>query len=409
MRWIARVVYGLVASAVSLVSAGEARACEGGPDGPTVNVSRSFPSGSAWSFDVSMAPCEGLVLSRVRYTPFGGEARMVLDRATLAEVHVPYDNNAARFLDVTDSTSGLGASAIPLSAAECEGQLHAGNTICVEDEDGGYRWKLDTSFAQSHAVAVFVASQLGNYTYVNRWVFKEDGAIEPEIGLTGMLQIISSDPADAPQFGSSLGPAGQPAEVGLNHMHNFYYRLDFDLDGAGNDVVSRIAYTPSSAEAGCEGSACGRTTFTPIEEEAAEAWSAIEQVTWLVQDTVTKNRDGRRIGYEIKPHYAGIWRGMTDGSEPWAQHDLYVTRYNVCERFAVRNSFPYLGAQCPPTSALDVSAMVNGEPASSQDLVVWFVNRHHHVTRDEDQVLMPIEWTGFHIEPRSWSDSNPSP
>jgi primary-amine oxidase len=408
MRWIAKLVCGWVVAGLSVASAQRASACEGGPDGPAVNVSRSFPSGAAWSFDVSIAPCEGLVLSKVRYTPSGGTERLVLDRATLAEVHVPYDNSAARFLDVTDSTSGLGASAIPLAAEECEGEIHNG-TICIEDEDGGYRWKFDTAFAKAHAVAVSVASQLGNYTYVNRWVFEENGAIEPAIGLTGMLQLISFDPSDAPQFGSSLAPAGAEAAVGLNHMHNFYYRLDFDVDGAGNDVVSRISYSPSSSEPGCEGNACGKTAFTAIEQESAQEWSAIEQVTWLLQDTVTTNLDRRRIGYEIKPHYAGIWRGMTDGSEPWAQHELFVTRYNVCERFAVRNVAPYLGAQCPPSSAPDVSAMVNGEATKGQDLVVWFVNRHHHVTRDEDEVFMPIEWTGFHISPRSFSDSNPAP
>ena len=52
---------------------------------------------------------------------------------------------------------------------------------------------------------------------------------------------------------------------------------------------------------------------------------------------------------------------------------------------------------------------VNGEATQGQDLVVWFVNRHHHVTRDEDEIFMPIEWTGFHISPRSFSDSNPAP
>src|SRR5688572_7121244 len=210
MRGIAKLVCGWAAAGLSLVSAGRVLACEGGPDGPAVNVSRTFDSGAAWSFDVSLAPCEGLVLSKVSYTPSGGRARLVLDRATIAEVHVPYDNNAARFLDVTDSTSGLGASAIPLSPDECEGEIHNG-TICVEDEEGGYRWKFDTAFAKAHAVAVSVASQLGNYTYISRWVFEENGAIEPAIGLTGRLQLISFDPSDAPQFGSRLSPPG--AEV----------------------------------------------------------------------------------------------------------------------------------------------------------------------------------------------------
>jgi primary-amine oxidase len=51
----------------------------------------------------------------------------------------------------------------------------------------------------------------------------------------------------------------------------------------------------------------------------------------------------------------------------------------------------------------------DGEATDGQDVVVWFVNRHHHVTRDEDEAPMPIEWTGFEISPRQWFDSNPAP
>ena len=82
MRWIAKLGVGLVAGGLSLASVDEASACVAGPDGPAVNISRSFPSGADWSFDVSIAPCEGLVLSKVSYTPSGGTERMVLDRAT---------------------------------------------------------------------------------------------------------------------------------------------------------------------------------------------------------------------------------------------------------------------------------------------------------------------------------------
>jgi primary-amine oxidase len=383
-------------------------ACPGGPDGPSVNVSRTFASGAKWSFDVQMTPCEGLMLSNVRYQPAFNPEMQVFARASLAEVHVPYDNNAARFLDVTDSTNGLGTHAITLSADECDGTRDLSNEICIEDEDHGYRWKYHESFAEMHSVAVFAASQLGEYTYINRWEFHEDGTIEPQVGLTGALQIISSNAAEQPHFGSSLGVEGQSAEIGLNHMHNFYYRLDFDIAGAANDVVQRINYAPSSLGAGCAGSACGRTSFTPVTTEARQTWSATGNTSWVIQDKSTLNSDGRRVGYEVKPHYSGTWRGKTDGTEPWAQHDLFVTRYVGCERYAVRNVSPRITG-CAAATPENVFDMVNGEATDGQDVVVWFINRHHHVTRDEDQFNMPIEWTGFHISPRSFAAENPAP
>lgn len=404
IRWFLGLVMS-VASTLAFTTEAQA-ACPGGSDGPSYNVVRDFASGARWSFNVAITPCEGLVITNANYRPAFNLERIVLHRATLAEVHVPYDNNAARYLDVTESTSGLGSHAITLDASECGMTRVLDNKVCVEYDDHGYRWKYSTNYAEMHSVAVFMASQLGNYTYVNRWVFHEDGTIEPQVGLTGLLQLYSYNAADAPHYGSSLKTEGQPVEIGINHMHNFYYRLDFDIGGAGNDLVQRMSYAPYSVGAQCASNGCGRTSYTPLTTEAREVWSATGNTTWLIQDKVELNLDGRRIGYEIKPHYSGLWRGKTDGSETWAQHDLFVTRYNGCEKLAARNLTQYTG--CSGTYAANVSAMVNGESTDGQDLVVWFVNRHHHVTRDEDQFYMPIEWTGFHIQPRSLSHSNPS-
>src|SRR5687767_4012856 len=61
-------------------------ACPGGSDGPSVNVSRTFASGARWSFDVQVTPCEGLMLSNVRYQPAFNPERQVFARAALAEV-----------------------------------------------------------------------------------------------------------------------------------------------------------------------------------------------------------------------------------------------------------------------------------------------------------------------------------
>ena len=53
--------------------------------------------------------------------------------------------------------------------------------------------------------------------------------------------------------------------------------------------------------------------------------------------------------------------------------------------------------------------MLNGQLVDGKDLVVWYVNHFQHVPRDENELNMPIEWTGFHLEPRNFFASNPSP
>lgn len=378
-------------------------------------ATRTFSSGSAFSIEVFHRACEGLTIGRVFFTPgpTGGVAQQVLHRATIAEVHVPYHTGSPRFLDATASTNGLGAGAVPLAAAECAGTLFDANRICVQNSDGGYGWKYGSSFRTAQAIEIFMSSQLGEYNYINKWTFHDDGSIEPEVGLTGQLQEYGFGAAYLP-FGAQLNPVGAAPIVGKSHMHNFYYRLDFDIGGSGNDAVARMAFNPGPPPGGSPDSPCvtagqcGFNTQTQLVTEQFQAFSATEQTSWVVFDKTIVNADGRRIGYEIEPKITGLWRGMTSTTEPWSNADLWVTTFNGCERYAVENFAPHLDAACGAPAA-NVAAMLNGASVDGVDLVVWYANRFQHVPRDENQVKMPIEWTGFSIEPRNFHFQNPAP
>jgi len=376
-------------------------------------ATRTFSSGSAFSIEVFHRACEGLTIGRVFFTPgpAGGVAQQVLHRGTIAEVHVPYHTGSPRFLDVTASTNGLGAGAVTLAAAECAGTLFDANRICVQNSDGGYGWKFGTSFRTAQAVEIFMSSQLGKYNYINKWTFHDDGSIEPQVGLTGRLQTFGDGAAYLP-FGAQLNPAAATPHVGKSHMHNFYYRLDFDIGGSANDAVARVSFTPFLGD-GPDGPCtipgqCGTNTQTQLLTEQFQTFSTTGQTSWVVFDKTIVNADGRRIGYEIEPKITGLWRGMTSTTEPWSNADLWVTTFNGCERYAVENFAPHLDAACG-TPAANLSAMLNGASVDGVDLVVWYANRFQHVPRDENEVNMPIEWTGFTIEPRSFHFQNPAP
>jgi primary-amine oxidase len=302
-------------------------------------------------------------------------------------------------------------NAVALTPAECAGSLFDGNHICVQNSDGGYGWKYLSNFRTAQAVEIFMSSQLGNYNYINKWTFHDDGSIEPQVGLTGRLQAYGSGAAYLP-YGTQLNPAASLPLVGKSHMHNFYYRLDFDMGGSGNDAVARVNFNPStvaSPDASCATvGECGTNTQTQILTEQAQAFSTIGQTSWVVYDKALVNADGRNIGYEILPKITGLWRGMTSTTEPWSNADLWVTAYNFCERYAVENFAPHLDATCTAPAA-NVSAMLTGDSVDGTDLVVWYVNRFQHVPRDENEVNMPIEWTGFSIEPRNFYFQNPAP
>jgi primary-amine oxidase len=354
-----------------------------------------------------------LTIGPVFFTPAGGASTEVLFRGTLAEVHVPYHTGSPRFHDVTSSTDGLGvsANAIVLAAAECGGSLFDGNRICVQNADGGYGWKFGTNFRTAQSIEIFMSSQLGQYNYINKWTFHDDGSIEPQVGLTGRLQSFGNGAAYLP-YGAQLNPAASPPVVGKSHMHNFYYRLDFDIGGSGNDAVARVNFNPStvaSPDTSCATvGQCGTNTQTQILTEQFQSFSSFGQTSWIVYDKAILNSDGRNIGYEILPKITGQWRGMTSTTEPWSNADLWVTTFDPCERFAAENFAPHLDASCG-TPAADLSAMLNGASVDGADLVVWYVNRFQHVPRDENQLNMPIEWTGFSIEPRNFFFQNPAP
>jgi primary-amine oxidase len=402
----------LALAAATVVATESARAaCTDPTETFVTTVTRTFTSGSSWSIGVSRRACEGLAIGPVFFTPAGGASTEVLFRGTISEVHVPYHSGSPRFLDVTASTNGLGVGAVPLAAAECGGTLFDGNRICVQNDDGGYGWKFNASFRTAQAIEIFMSSQLGQYNYINKWTFHDDGVIEPQVGLTGRLQSFGSGAAYLP-YGTQLNKVGLTPLVGKSHMHNFYYRLDFDIGGSGNDAVSRLAFNPSavpSPDSSCANPGeCGITTLTQILTEQAQVFSTIGQTSWVVFDKALVNADGRSIGYEIEPKITGLWRGMTSTTEPWSNGDLWVTTYDGCERYAAENFAPHLDAVCT-AAAPNLSAMLNGASVDGADLVVWYANRFQHVTRDENETNMPIEWTGFSIEPRSFYFQNPSP
>jgi primary-amine oxidase len=406
-----RVVPVLVGLVVLLGSAqvAEAQGCSPAACTGYTQIDHTFTLGSRWRFSVENCPCEGMVIRFASYTPRNGAERMVLSEGSVSEIHVPYIVGTPRPLDVTNA--GIGFNALTLSPAECPGgTLMANNQICQNIDDRGYAWKFFNNFEHGESISVSMASQLGQYTYINRWEFRDDGTIEPRMGLTGRLQRVLSGVAYA-SYGSRLdNEANATPSYGIGHLHNIYYRLDFDVGGAANDVVERMVFQPStspSPDSTCATpGTCGITTMEPILTEGADDLVPRSYTSWFIHDKVLTNSDGRMVGYELMPRIDGLWTGQATGAEPWAAHELWITRFNFCEKLAVGNYAPHIAASCSSAPA-NVSAMADSQSVDGQDVVVWYMNRHLHVPRDEDQANMPIKWISFTIAPRSFHHKNP--
>lgn len=332
---------------------------------------------------------DGIVLHDVYYTPPGGVGRRVLAQGSIAQVHVPYDDNSARFHDITDDGFG-GPNLSDLTAAECpngvlltDGAKHA---LCQQIEGRGYAFKGLGMQEQGEWLSLFSVSTSGEYNYIPVWRFLDDGAIELLMGATGKLQRFTNDS----RFG---WPVRTNGTRGTAHIHNYYWRLDFDLGESGNDdVVEEFNY---AANADRTSRTLGVTRLT---SEAGRSIDPLGLRTWRIRDGAVTNANSQPISYMLEPLDVEH-RDVGPSYEPWTANDFYVTRYRDCERYASHNTQV---SGC----ANNLAAFVNGESLAGADPVLWYGVTFHHLPRDEDEVYMHAHWNGFRLTPRDWLDAN---
>jgi primary-amine oxidase len=110
-------------------------------------------------------------------------------------------------------------------------------------------------------------------------------------------------------------------------MHNYFWRLDFDINGTPyDDQVEEIEFTPNGA----------RDLFTigraPFSGEAARPVSPVTFRSWRIRDTTTTNADGHAISYQLEAEPGHLFHGPS--YEPFSQYELYLTVNKTGEKLA---------------------------------------------------------------------------
>lgn len=349
----------------------------------------TLPNQARWDMCWEHRQREGIVLHKVHYTPRNGVRRMILNEAAIAQIHVPYDDNGARYHDVTDY--GLGGTYMArLEQDEClDGTLlnfDSKNVMCQQIETRDTEYHYGTEHLQGDALSLFSVSKIGAYNYIPVWRFLDNGAIEPGMGATGALQ----------RFGDSgkqrHGWLIAEDKIGLAHLHNFYWKLDFDLAGThDNDYVEEINFTQQDGQT--------TRTNTRYTSEASRRVSASNLRRWIVADGDIKAANGQPISYEIRLHQVEH-QDTGPASEPFTHYDFYVTKHKRCELFASHN--PIAGG-----CAENLAEFVDGESLEEQDIVVWPSTTFYHMPRAEDAPRMDAHWSFISVTPRDWHDQNP--
>ena len=379
MRTAVLALLSLPALLLSFSSASAAEFCD-----DAYYINETLPNGAKWDMCWSHRQREGIIFHHIRYTPKNGQRRLVLNHAAVAQIHVPYDDNGARYHDISDYGIG-GNNMLNLNADECPGgtlyKLGGKNILCKQIQKRDFAYKSGNNISSGNSLSLFSVSPVGAYFYIPTWRFMDDGTIEPWIGATGALQRFGNNQSRGWLLGDN--------RIGISHLHNFFWKLDFDLNNtATDDVIEEINFPLVNGKR--------QRTTTTFTNEAARKVNPNTMRRWRIKDSTTKNSNNHSISYDILLSDTGH-QDIGPASEPFTHNDFYVTRQRNEEKFASHN----------PSGAKNLAEFANGENITNQDTVIWAGVTFYHMPRSEDAPHMDAHWSHMQIVPRDWHASNP--
>lgn len=398
------------------------------PDGPSFSVEGNAVSWQGWHMHVGFNAREGLVLHRIGFED-GGRVRPILHRASYSEMVVPYgDPSPSRYIqgpfDFGENLVGTLANALELGC-DCLGEIHyfssavnnsAGesvhmpNVICMHEEDVGLLWKHwdfrngETEVRRSRRLVVSSISTIGNYDYGFFWYFYQDGTIESEVKLTGIVSTGANRPDEEPRHGTPLAEG----LYAMHHQHFFNVRLDFDLDGEKNTVYEvHTEPTPPGPENPYGNAFHVEKRRLETERQAPGVVDQLSARSWVVANEGVTNQTGRPVAYRLVPGHNVSSFAQPDSSRAkragFIGKHVWVTRYDEKEMYAAGdypNQHPG-GAGLPEYIAAD-------RDIADEDIVLWYTFGSHHVVRLEDWPIMPVTTIGFELRPDGFFDRNPT-
>ncbi|MEP6766596.1 MAG: hypothetical protein ABJB66_19935, partial [Gemmatimonadaceae bacterium] len=356
-----------------------------------------------WKFRVGVDPRRGLEVHDVSFTD-GARQRSVLYSGSISEIVAPYgDSEFGTWYPRDEGDYGMGiysqSSAVLLNDVPANAKFlsatmhdHLGRPVVVPraisiyERDGGVLWRHANISRRARQLVISGHSTIDNYDYQFNWIFNQDGEIDGEVLLSGIMNINTTkrqiDTAHA-EGHDMLGHLVAPGVNAPNHQHFFSYRLDVDVDGAGNTVFAAETTAPDSL-ANPKGELIAMSERPLLNEQAAEMDVSFATMrAWRVVNTHQTNTLGQFTGYTLVPGSATPAFARV-GSEPmrtagFIAHQLWVTPYASDELYA-GGEFQNLGLDnqgLPTWTKSDRSI-------ADKDVVLWYTLGITHIPRPED-------------------------
>jgi primary-amine oxidase len=395
------------------------------PQGPSFTLEGKLLKWQNWSLVVGFTAREGLAVHDVRYMN-----RPILFRGSLTEMVVPYGDPAPQQVrknafDVGEYGMGMCANSLTLGC-DCVGHIayldadfcdSRGNpltiekAICIHEEDYGILWKHTDrrlpdkpEVRRSRRLVVSSMSTVENYEYGFFWYFYQDGNIQFEIKLTGVLSLGAVHEGEKRKYGAMIAPL----LYAPNHQHFFNVRLDFGIDGSKNSVHQLDVVGSPVNEDNPEGNAFyAKTTVLEREQQARAKLNVETARCWKIVNPNSLNQVGEPVGYKFIPGDNAVpfaspeawWRKRAG----FVNYHVWVTPFREEERFAA-GDYPNQsrgGDGLPRWTAQD-------RPIENEDIVFWYTFGHTHMPRAEDYPVMPANYIGFLLKPNGFFDANPA-
>ncbi|KAJ7099470.1 copper amine oxidase [Mycena belliarum] len=425
------------------------------PEGVSFKLTGTQIEWQNWKFHIGFNHREGLALSTITYNDHG-EVRPVIYRLSLAEMVVPYaapEHPHARKFAFDSGEYGMGAMANELTlGCDCLGQIHylpgvyvnhdgsphvIQNCICIHEEDAGVLWKHSdfrpggrSQTVRRRRLVVSMVCTLANYgespsmaarrhvlialaEYIFNYMFYQDGSIELEIRLTGVLQVYIAADGEQTPYGTIVAP-NVSAQY---HQHIFSIRVDPMVDGIHNSLVE-TDIMPAPAPTGSAENFAGNAftaTDTVLKTAAAREHEAGRERRWrVVNPARTHYSTKRAVGYGLGVKGAAV--------QLMTQHDGWVGRRAtftkkalwVCrdEEGAKGGRMWPAGKYVPQTRDAPADSIGNwvedGASIENEDILVYLTVGVTHIPRPEDWPVMPVEHLNVYFKPQSFFDANPS-
>jgi primary-amine oxidase len=409
-----------------------------------------------WDFRFSFNQRDGLVLHQIAFND-QGKLRSICYRASISEMLVPYSDPSdswiwREFFDSgeyglgyvsTEANAGkdLPENAVTLNAVLPTESLELSrdypNRVFFYEQDGGGLFAHTQSddgssshriYARAKELVTGFVATVGNYDYLYKWVFREDGSFAFEAELHGLIlnktiedetcQVCAVQAAEGPgtyvaKGDQRFGTIVSPQIAGIFHQHWINLRMDFDIDGTVNAVEEcNTRLLPYDRRANPSGRAftVKRTIFGK-EQEAERNLNLSTNRTWIVYNPAVKSPIGHYSGYEIEPDGNTVsaipeYRfGRVGDATSFTQRHFWVTKYHPEQLYAA-GKYPNQAPAGYKDYLFEYAR--KSENIYKEDIVVWYSLGFTHITKPEDFPIMPAGKMAVNFTPVGFFQKSPA-